>query len=291
MRNASRFLAILGVAAVVIAVSTPAMAVCSPPKAATTFTSDILNYVYIDLGPGVQPSAVVGQYYDLAGANSGTYGPSTWLFQDVSGKLSMSANLGAEGTIGCPAGKLIVRVQTSTGAGTRFVTMVANEGVRNPNGAEFDFTFGKAPGTSFTGSIVPRPRVTSSARAGSNVNLQVALDSASDGNAGGDSSSAVTGYDIVRASGTDPGRDPAGWTIVQTVTAPNGSAVPAVPLVADCSNPAVDQFFATRAIFGTSKGDMVSASTRVNCNPNLAEPRFNVVPKKPVGPKKNAGRE
>jgi hypothetical protein len=58
-------------------------------------------------------------------------------------------------------------------------------------------------------------------------------------------------------------------------------------LTADCSNPSVDQFFATRRLSADGiKGDSVSDSSRVNCNPALAEPRFNVVPKKPTGPRR-----
>jgi hypothetical protein len=290
MRNASKFLAILGVATVAVAVATPAEAGCPLPKTASTFTSDVANYVYVDLDVASE-NDVTGSFNDLGTATSGTYPAADYMFVDVGGNLSMSMNLGDARINGCPTGKLIVRLQSSTATGTKFVTMVANEGVRNPSGADFDFTFGKAPGTVFEGATVPRPRVNSAARAGTNVNLNVALDSTASANAAGDSSSAVTGYEILRAAGTDPGRNPAGWTLVTTVGTSNGGAVPSVPLVADCSNPAVDQFFATRVVMGTQKSDLVSASTRVNCNPNLAEPRFNVVPKKPVGPKKNGGRE
>ena len=100
----------------------------------------------------------------------------------------------------------------------------------------------------------------------------------------------MTGYDIVRASGADPGRNPAGWTFVQNVPTTDG-APGNVPFTADCSNPGVDQFFATRLTFGDGqKSDVVSDSTRINCNPALAEPRFNVVPKKPTGPKKQPAR-
>jgi hypothetical protein len=290
MRNVSRFLAILGVAVVLVAVSTPASAVCSPPKTASTFTSDLANYVYFDLGPGTTAAQTVGSYYDLNGADNGAYPSSSWLFVDVSGKLSMSANLGAAGTNGCPSGKLIVRVQASTPTGTRLVTATAQEGIANPAGATFDLSFNHPPNTVFPSTTIPRPRVNSSSRSGSVVNLNIALDSASDGNSGGDAASAITSYDIVKASGADPGRAAAGWTLVQNVPAPNGGAVPSVPLTADCSTPSQDQFFATRAVFGTSKSELVSNSTRVNCNPALAEPRFNVVPKKPVGPKKGVNQ-
>jgi len=86
---------------------------------------------------------------------------------------------------------------------------------------------------------------------------------------------------------SDPGRDPAPWTVAQTVPSDGSGATFSVQ--SSCSNPGGDEFFATRLLFGDGqKSDLVSRSLRVNCNPALAEPRFNVVPKKPTGPKKGA---
>lgn len=292
MRNASRFLAVVVVAVALIAAATPASAGCSPPKFASTFTGNIANYVYLDLGTGTTAAQVVGSFYDLAGNNNGGYPASQWLFVDVSGKLSMQANLGDARVVGCPSGKLILRAQASTPTGVKFLTMTTNEGERsNATGADFDFSFGKAPGTIIASSTIPRPRVNSSGRVGGVVNLDLAIDATNGGNSAGDSSSAVTAYEIVRASGADPGRNADGWTVVQTVPTTGGGAVPSVLQAADCSNTAVDQFFATRLVFGTSKSELVSDSTRVNCNPTLAEPRFNVVPKKPTGPKRTGARQ
>jgi hypothetical protein len=290
MRNASRFLAILGVAAVIVAMSTPASAVCSPPKSMSSFTSNLANYVYIDFGSEVTSDAqVTGFFYDQGTANSGTLPAADYMFVDVSGKLSISGNLGDARVVGCPEGKIILRLQAQTTSGVRFLTLTAQEGISNPTGANFDFSFGHPANTSFTGALIPRPKVTSSVRAGGVVNVNVNLDATGSANPNNDPAGAVTGYEILRAAGADPGRNPAGWAVVQTVAAPNGAAATA-SFAADCSNPSQDQFFATRALFGTQKSDLVSNSTRVNCNPSLAEPRFNVVPKKPTGPRKTGQR-
>jgi hypothetical protein len=284
MRNASRFLAIVGVAAVVLAVVTPASANCIPAKLAATFNEQ--GYAYIDLGSGVSNTQVVGGFWQAGNANNnnGTYGPNEWLFVDLGGKLSMNANLGDARVNGCPTSKLVVRLSTTT-ASPRFLTMTAVEGDCASTSA-FDFRCGRATASLIPSAPLPRPHITTSSRAGTLVNLNLSLDSTAAGNQG-DSAGAVQGYDIVRASGADPGRSAAGWTLVQNVPAAGGTAVPSVPLTADCSNPSVDQYFATRLVFPDGvKSESVSDSFRVNCNPALAEPRFNVVPKKPVGPKK-----
>lgn len=287
MRNASRFLAILGVAAVVIAVVTPASANCIPAKLAATFNEQ--GYAYIDLGAGVSNTQVVGGFWQAGNANNnnGTYGPNEWLFVDLNGKLSMNANLGDARVNGCPSGKLVVRLSTTTAQPT-FLTMTAVEGSCSSTSA-FDFRCGRTTASLIPGAPIPRPQVLSSGRAGGLVNLNVNLPSTAAGNQG-DSAGAVQSYDIVRASGADPGRGAAGWTLVQNVPAAGG--VPGTAsFAADCSNPAVDQFFATRLVFPDGvKADSVSDSFRVNCNPALAEPRFNVVPKKPVGPKKGVNQ-
>jgi hypothetical protein len=290
MRNASRFLAILGVAAVIVAMSTPASAVCSPPKSMSSFTSNLANYVYIDFGSEVTSDAqVTGFFYDQGTANSGTLPAADYMFVDISGKLSISGNLGDARVVGCPAGKLVLRLQAQTPGGIRFLTLTAQEGISNPTGANFDFSFGHPSNSSFTGALIPRPRVTQASRVGTVVTVNANFDATSSANPSNDSAAAVTGYELLRATGADPGRDPAGWAVVQTVAAPNGAAATA-SFTADCSNPSQDQFFASRALFGTQKSDLVSESTRVNCNPSLAEPRFNVVPKKPTGPKKTVQR-
>src|SRR5262249_7520469 len=123
----------------------PASANCNPAKLAGTFNE--ANYVYIDMGPGVFPSQVVGSFYACGNpaANNGTYPASEWLFVDLGGKLSMQANLGDARVNGCPSGKLVTRLQTSDligFPGGRFLTMVATEGAAGTSSA-FDYSFGR----------------------------------------------------------------------------------------------------------------------------------------------------
>jgi hypothetical protein len=69
-----------------------------------------------------------------------------------------------------------------------------------------------------------------------------------DGNTSGDACGAVTGYEIVRATGTtEPGRDPANWTVGQTI--PSDGSAASFQVTVDCSNPTVDAFIATRLLF------------------------------------------
>jgi len=299
MRNAFRFLAILGVAVVVLAAATPASANCIPAKIASTFSADVSEYIYLAFGPGVTKNDVTATFYqkDCAGGVSSVAYPASDYFLDASANgLEFTANLGDARVAGCPSQsavcpgpvKLVMRIQANTPTGPKFLVLTAVEGA-HPNTA-FAYFLGRTTGSSITAASLPRPRVTSSARAGSLVNLQLALDATTAGSQG-DADSAVTGYDIVKATGADPGNNAAAWTLVQNVPTTNGAAG-TVTFSADCSNPTVDQFFATRLTFSDGqKSDLVSDPTRVNCNPALAEPRFNVVPKKPTGPKKAPARQ
>ena len=270
----------------------PVSANCNPAKLAGTFNE--ANYVYIDMGPGVTNAGVVGAFYTcgVPAQNNGTYPASEWLFVDIGGKLSMQANLGDARVNGCPAGKLVTRLQSQPAGGAttppRFLTMVATEGAAGTSSA-FDYSYLRQPGSMLVSVPIPRPRVTSSSRGpGGTVLLNVALDPVASGNTSGDACGAVTGYEIVRSVGSDPGRDPSGWTVVQDV--PNDGSGTTTSFPASCNDPNGDEFFATRLLFGDGqKGDMVSRSFRVNCHPALAEPDFTLVPKRPAGPAKKPG--
>jgi len=276
----------IGLAALVAA---PASANCIPAKLAGTFNE--ANYVYIDMGPGVTNQQVVGAFYDCGNpnANNGTYAASEWLFVDLNGKLSMQANLGDARVNGCPASKLVTRLQhapASSSLPVRFLTMVATEGAAGTTSA-FDYSYLRAPGSMLVAVPLPRPRVTSSGRIpGGGIVLNGVLDPVAAGNTSGEACGAITGYEVVKFVGTsDPGRDPAPWTVAQTVPSDGSGATFSVQ--SSCSNPGGDEFFATRLLFGDGqKSDLVSRSLRVNCNPALAEPEFRVVPKRPTGAKK-----
>jgi hypothetical protein len=128
--------------------------------------------------------------------------------------------------------------------------------------------------------------VLSSGRVGQEIQLTLALDPTASGAHGEEA--AVTGYEVVHkfSSGT-PSHDPAGWTVLADVPNDGSGATVTVPVT--CGTPDADEYLATRLKFGDGqRTDVVGDSTRINCHPALAEPRFNVVPKRPAGapPKK-----
>ena len=77
------------------------------------------------------------------------------------------------------------------------------------------------------------------------------------------------------AGTADPGRGAAAWTVLATVAAPGGAAG-TVSTSVDCANTAVDRFVATRILYADgATGQVVSPSTRIECNPAMAEPPSN----------------
>jgi hypothetical protein len=276
---------VLAAAALAAFLAVPVSANCIPAKLAGTFNE--ANYVYINMGPEVtSPNQLVGSFYALGNtsANNGTYGANEWLFIDLNGLLSMQANLGDARVNGCPAGKLITRIYTTSTNPIRFLTMTSNEGEAGTTSA-FDYSFGRVAGSIRSAVPLPRPRAMSSARMGPAVLVTWLIDPTSGGNTG-DSSGTVTGYELVRAVGTsDPGRNPSAWSVVATVASDGSQTILSAP--ANCANIFADEFFATRLLFSDGqKSQVVSLSTRVNCHPALAEPDFRIVPKHPSGPRK-----
>ena len=288
MRTVAKMVVIAGALALAV---TSAAANCIPAKLASTFNEQ--GYVYIDMGSGVTNTQTVGRFIG-AGApsnNNGTYGSSEWLFVDIGGKLSMQANLGDARVNGCPAGTLVTRIYTPTTNPPRFLTLVATEGSCGSSSV-FDFRCCDCQPPFPTGGIlsavpVPRPRPLASSRIpGGSVNIHWSFDAVGAGNPTGHPAGALAAYELVRAIGSDPGRDPAGWTVVTSVSS-DGTAPVTLDATANCGLPNQDEYYATRLAFkDNEKSLIVSQPTRVNCNPALAEPHFNVVPKRPTGPAK-----
>ena len=271
----TQILVVAAAVAVVIALAPGASANCIPNKTAATFSTG--GYVYIIPGGSNAPANLSYRFWQQGNPanNSGTY--NDFLFADPPGSttsLSMNAALGDSRVNGCPLGTLITLIQSRNPPG--FIIMSAIEG-QSGTEAQFDYAFGRVTGSSINALAIPRPTVGGSSRSGLTVSLTgVGIPAAP--------SPLVTGFEILRVSGADPGRDASAWNPgapVQVVASSGGNAAPAANIVADCSNPAVDQFYATRLTFvDNQKSDLVSASTRVNCNPSLADPKFKIVPKK-----------
>jgi len=230
-----------------------------------------------------------------ANGNEGTGCPeATYMLDMGGGNLAIFGNMGGDvlGTgpclnAGCPVGSMILVVSTKSTDGTKsYIAM----GQISEDASGFDF--GRLPGGNWIVAEAPRPKVTTSGRAGSTVNLNVHFDAPSV-YAHGELAPELllTGYQVFRVnSNTDPGRTPAPWgAAIQTVAA--GSTGADIPLAIDCSAVTTDVFIGTRAVYngGQFTSDDISGATRVECDPNLADPRFKNIDKRkgkgPLAPK------
>jgi hypothetical protein len=186
--------------------------------------------------------------------------------------------------VGCPAGTMVIVIQTLSNDGTNayYAAGKVTEGL-----GEFDF--GRT-GVDWTVTPIARPRVSSSSRAGNTVTLNVALDGPTGAHGEADGfarNSILSGYQIVRFEGlADPGRQAASWTNVGSVVPVNENGdTPVIGLGAVCAGTTNDVFVAMRPVFdgGQFSGDYVGASTRVECDPAVADPRFKMIERSKSG--------
>jgi hypothetical protein len=277
---------VLGVAVVALAalVMVPsASASCIPAQNAST--SDPAAGVYAYWHPASGNGVLVGQTWQLGAPGNWSTGNCVDFLYFSGSDVNLNLNLGGCGN-GCPAplSTLAVLAQNKTAVGTDFlVATVVQTPTRNNF---FDYS------TQGDHAMVPmpRPRVTSSARAGSTVNLNVQVPAVSDGFYGPNAASAITGYNILSAaSATNPGRDAAAYTLRSSIPAAGGGAGTGAVTV-DCTNTAQDQWVVTQLVFegGQVSSSAVSEATRVNCNPALADPKYKIVPKRGT-PKQGVG--
>ena len=195
--------------------------------------------------------------------------------------------------LGCPVGSMVFLLQTRSTDGARSYFAI---GRVDEVAGQFDFSTVE-PGQNWVVGDIPRARVTQSSRAGGNVNVNLHLDAPSlysHAPTGVADESVITAWQVFRVnSNTDPGRNPAAWGApIQTVTTgANGADVNG--LVVDCSAVTTDVFFGVRAVFtGEFPADDVSQATRVECDPNVAQPRFNQIEKKrPTSPRTPPARQ
>ena len=115
------------------------------------------------------------------------------------------------------------------------------------------------------------------------VNLLLRLDSSATlfrNGTGGD----IAGYNIVSASSTsDPGPNASDYSLRSFVSAPGGAAGTGSATV-DCANASKNEWIAFQlvsAIGGPSPA--VGPRVRVTCDPALANPKYNLVPKRGMG--------
>ena len=189
--------------------------------------------------------------------------------------------------LGCPVGSMILLIQTKSTDGTKSYFAI---GRVNEDASGFDFST-VDPGQNWTVGESPRARITNSGRAGTNVNVNIHFDAPSlysHAPSGVADETVITGYQVFRVnSNTDPGRNPAAWgSPIQTV--PTTASGADIPLSIDCSAVSTDVFLGTRAVFdgGQFAADDISQATKIECDPTVAEPRFNQIQKKrPTTPK------
>jgi hypothetical protein len=267
-------------ALVAVAAVPSASASCIPAKSATTFSTVTSYWI-----PSAAGGTVVGQAWMLGAPGTySTTGCPPFLTLDAGG-ISMNLDLGACGA-GCPANgsTLATLAQHVKPDGT--VELLLDTIVETPaSSVNFDYA------TQGNHNLVPlvHPRVVGSARVGNLINFTATIDAVNSGLYGPNAANAVVGYKLVTAqSAGDPGRDAAAFTnVLATIAASGGSTGVSGPLSVDCTDITRDQWVAVQLSLenGTVLSQVVSQPTRINCNPALANPKYNkVAPKKIIAP-------
>lgn len=261
----------------------PAVASCSPPKVASTWDAFNGVFYYIDAGADGVVGSEQGAWWQLgnyAAANDGG-APVSNFFYFYAGDATLGAivnDMGAYVNNGCPGGSMIHTIEvTTTGGGAKFAAMTVNESPGAP--LDFDYT---TYGSNTSLVTIPRPRVTASSRVTTNVNLTISIDSAAAGTKGPSASGAVAGFRVLSASAaSDPGRLASAYGVRATAASAGGAAVAGVAASVDCANTANDQWVVTQIQYADGQfSELVSAPTRVECDPNLADPgRFKIIDK------------
>ncbi len=270
-RFAGSFLGLL----VLVATMSPARANCLPNKTLTSW--GVNGYFYVNMPAGATNANVIGRFWQAGGralANEGTFDDTNWLrLYGPTQKWYILGELGTAGVFGCPAGSLIVTVDTLSG---HSLTMQVDE---TPAGNAFDLS---RFNTDLDFGTKPRPRVMSSSRAGTVVNLQLTVIARTAGiYTLGAAVAATPTYRLMSAFGSS---DPGGLASAYT---PGPAIVPGSPtsFPVDCSNPAGNEWIAIQEIVDGVPSDTVSPRTRLNCNPAMADPEYKQVDR-PVRPER-----
>lgn len=277
MRSKMKLLTVLGVLAFALLVAMPASANCIPGKVFASIDPANALYVYVQMNGGDNDSVTARFWQDgnRSAGNEGSYDDARWLLPfGGPGRYYISGDLGDADAAGCITGRMNLLLQNNNGGVVDFMFATAAEGT---GAAAYDFARIGSP--ELSSAPLPRPRVLSSSRAGSTVNLNVVVDAAT-GGTHGDNAAADVSYRVMQTTGTaDPGRGAAAYTVLGTVT-PGSPA----PFTVDCTNTATDRWIATQLVIdgGQQVGDLVSAPVRINCNPALADPDkgFKVIDRK-----------
>lgn len=278
-------LALMIVGALVLG-SSSAMAVCSPGKVfhSWDFTDYAYYYVY---NYGGDMGNTVGAFWQPGArgeANEGTVTVDNWLrYYAGTSKWYISGNTGAVGVVGCPSGEIVVAFSEAVGGSANFAIGQADETPTKANHFNLD---------NLNLTPIPRPQITNRSRVADIVtlDLQVADVAAGFSSRFGRLADAyISGINIYTFTGlNDPGRDSAGWTLLQTIPYAGGVSA-AAGIDVDCSDHGSDVFVAAGVqLTGEYDTFHLGASTIVECDPTLADPgsKFDLIRERGVGKKK-----
>lgn len=294
-----RILTAFGIAGVLVlaGAATDASAACNPTKDFKLAFSDAGDY-FINCPPDavctIAGGVLKGRFWQAGNrgaANEGAACPeATWLLETGAGQLTIFGQSGGDilGTgpcdnTGCVANAQVTVIGTISTDGTKGYYAV---GKVNETVGEFLYNRG---GTDWAMTEIPRPRVTNSSRGGSTVTVNLSFDPPSGAHGEADSfsrSSILTGYQVVRFEGAaDPGRLPAAWSNLGAVIPVSEGGATLGGLAAVCGGTTDDVFLAMRPVFdgGQFSSDYVGASTRIECDPAVADPRFKMIDRNKTG--------
>lgn len=217
----------------------------------------------------------------------------------TSGNIGLSTNLGLACAAACPSGSLAV-MATVNGSDpadplhrkqTQFLTSQAPE---TPGGAlTFDFSTFNSPPHNM--GAIPRPRITSSSKAGSIVSANVTVDAIA-GSAFENTSGQFTGYNILsKLAGSDPGRLASAYTDPPALLASSNGGPASAIVSVDCTGGSSllnRRFVVTQLVTVSGPSPTVSEATQVSCDGSLADPGkgYRIVPKPKVVPNSKAKR-
>lgn len=272
-------------ALVIVGIAAPsASANCAGSKSVSTYNPSTTAFSYwkTTLTPTPGSDTLLAMAWQPGGADvTGTcnVSPGILYFGVTSGDIGINYNL-ADACVtpaaNCASGLLAVYASVYSSGVTGATQFLMTQAPETPAGAiTYDYsTFGDHPMIT-----LPRPTVTSSGPQGATVPLTLAVTATTAGLYEG-TGPLVTGYNI-RAfqGGADPGRLASAYPTLLTTLPASGGIAAAGATSVSCGSLA-DWYLVTQLVTTNGPAPDVSASTRVVCNPSLADPKYKVVPKK-----------
>jgi hypothetical protein len=263
--------------AVLIAPS--ADATCIPAKTFTNFNTieSPGAYYYIHwFDTAVTSDDIVARFWQSgtrAASNEGNYDDADWLLdssyypgQDL---WYLNGNLGHAGVVGCPVGSLtVVANNTRTGG-----WLMATIDETRPRSVSFDYS---RLATDFDG-FEQRLNITATSRAGGEVFATLFVPDPTGAVYGGGASVTSIGvYSIFADRGSTPSRDvSSGWMLEASVPGAGGF----VDVAVVCSDSVKNQYLAMGIEADGVAPTHVGIPREIECSPNLAEPKFKLVPR------------